>query len=270
MPLVLGHARAMKAIHGGKAQTDTLAARNIAVLRRGGMLPQASVYPAAMRAPRDWRRRRFPLTRHRAELLTHGPQTNWPYNLPEIGKPLADTANRDGVAERFPEPAGQTSVAGEIALMASDAQLRREVEWRSVQPAKPHPAPPLSRRHSIPGLGKIESVVLRYEIPDRTRFPQGQAFVAYGRRVTCAKEAAGTRDGPSGATIGQTSRTWAFSEAAVLLLRNHPAAQTSLARLEPTHGQGNALTSLAPKVARAVYALRKRDPAFARPQGRNS
>jgi hypothetical protein len=33
----------MKAIHGGKAQQDTIDAQTIAVLLRGGMLPQASV-----------------------------------------------------------------------------------------------------------------------------------------------------------------------------------------------------------------------------------
>lgn len=33
----------MKAIHGGKAKNDTSDAHTLAVLLRGGMLPQASV-----------------------------------------------------------------------------------------------------------------------------------------------------------------------------------------------------------------------------------
>src|SRR5262245_4837208 len=53
LPFVLGHALYMKAIHGGKANNDTLDSQKIAVLLRGGMLPQASVSPAEMRAPRD-------------------------------------------------------------------------------------------------------------------------------------------------------------------------------------------------------------------------
>jgi hypothetical protein len=56
--------------------------------------------------------------------------------------------------------------------------------------------------------------------------------------------------------------TWAFSEAAVLCLRNHPAGQTSLVRFEKTHGQGKALTVLAHKLARAVYDMLKRPTAF--------
>ena len=43
VPFVLGHALSMKAIPGGKAKHDTIDSQKIAALRRGGMLPQASV-----------------------------------------------------------------------------------------------------------------------------------------------------------------------------------------------------------------------------------
>ncbi len=66
----------MKAIHGGKAKNDKIDAHKIAVLLRGGMVPQAYVYPAAMRATRDLLRRRMYLARKRAELLTHVQNTN--------------------------------------------------------------------------------------------------------------------------------------------------------------------------------------------------
>jgi transposase len=84
IPFVLGHALYMKAIHGGKAKNDKIDAQKIAVLLRGGMLPQAYVYPAEMRATRDLLRRRMHLMRKRAELLTHVQQTNCQHNLPEI------------------------------------------------------------------------------------------------------------------------------------------------------------------------------------------
>ena len=83
---VLGHALYMKAIHGGKAKNDKIDAQKIAVLLRGGMMPQAYVYPAEMRATRDLLRRRCHLARKRAELLAHIHNTNSQYNLPEIGK----------------------------------------------------------------------------------------------------------------------------------------------------------------------------------------
>src|SRR5215813_14067690 len=71
IPFVLGHALSMKAIHGGKATNDTLDSQKIAVLVHGGRLPQAYVYPAALRATRALLRRRMPLGRKRAVLLAH-------------------------------------------------------------------------------------------------------------------------------------------------------------------------------------------------------
>src|SRR2546430_2799976 len=128
LPCVLGHALYRKAIHGGKAQNDRIDARKGAVLLRGGMLPQAYVYPAAMRATRDLLQRRIHLTRKRAELLPHIQQTNWQYNLPEMGKKIASKANRNGVAERFPDPAVHKSVEGDLALIDFYDQLRRDLE----------------------------------------------------------------------------------------------------------------------------------------------
>lgn len=104
--------------------------------------------------------------------------------------------------------------------------------------------------------------MLLYEIHDIRRFPRVQAFVSYGRLVKCAKESAGKRYGTSGATIGNAYLTWAFSEAAVLCLRNNPAGQKYLARLATKHGKGKALTVLAHTLGRAVYDMLKRETAF--------
>jgi transposase len=114
----------------------------------------------------------------------------------------------------------------------------------------------------VPGIGKILSLVLRYEIHRLERFPRVQNCVSYARLVTCAKVSNGKRLGTSGAKIGNAHRTWAFSEAAVLFLRDHPAAQKYCARLEKKHDKGQAFTILAHKVARAVYYMLKRKVAF--------
>src|ERR671932_1975489 len=117
IPFVLGHALSMKAIHGGKAKNDKIDAQKIAVLLRGGMLPQAYVYPADMRATRDLLRRRTHLMRKRAELLAHVHNTTSQYNLPEIGKKIAYKANRNGVAERFDEAAVQKTIEVDLDLI---------------------------------------------------------------------------------------------------------------------------------------------------------
>jgi transposase len=261
IPFVLGHALYMKAIHGGKAKNDKIDAHKIAVLLRGGMIPRAYVYPAGMRATRDLLRRRMYLTRKRAELLTHVQQTNCQYNLPDIGKKIAYKANRVGVAERFPDPAVQKSIEVDLALIDYYDQLLRDLELAIVTTAKQHEANTLYLLQTVPGRGKILSLVLLYEIHDITRFPRVQDFVSYCRLVKCARESAGKRYGTSGTKIGNAYLKWAFSEAAVLFLRNNPAGQKSLARLERKHGKGKALTVLAHKLARAVYYMVKRGTA---------
>jgi transposase len=230
MPFVLGHALSMKAIHGGKAKNDTIDAQKIAVLLRGGMLPQAYVSPAEMRATRDLLRRRIPLGRKRAELLTHVQHTNRQYHVPEIGKKSAYKTNRPGVAERFADPAVQKSIEVDLALLDYDDQLLRDLELAIGKTAKQPDANTLYVLQTVPGIGKLLSLVLLYEMHDIARFPRVQDFVSYGRLVTCAKASAGKRYGTAGTKIGNASLTWAFSEAAVLFLRNHPAGQTSLAR----------------------------------------
>ncbi len=262
IPFVLGHALYMKAIHGGKAKNDKIDAQKIAMLLRGGMLPQAYVYPADMRATRDLLRRRMHLVRKRAELLTHVQQTNSQYNLPEIGKKIAYKANRDGVAERFPDPAVQKSIEVDLALIDYYDQLLRDLELAIVTAAKQHDANTLYLLQTVPGIGKILSLVLLYEMHDIARFPRVQDFVSYCRLVKCAKESAGKRYGTSGTKIGNAYLKWAFSEAAVLFLRNNPAGQKYLARLEKKHGKGKALTILAHKLARAVYYMLKRGVVF--------
>jgi transposase len=262
IPFVLGHALYMKAIHGGKAKNDKIDSQKIAALLRGGMLPQAYVYPAKMRATRDLLRRRIHLMRKRAELLAHVQNTNSQYNLPDIGKKIAYKANRDGVAERFADPAVHKSIEVDLGLITYYDQLLTDLELSIVKSAKQHDANTFYRLRSIPGVGKILALVLLYEIHDIHRFPRVQDFVSYCRLVKSAKESAGKRLGTSGKKIGNAYLKWAFSEAAVLFLRNNPAGQKRLARMEKKHGKGKALTILAHRLARAVYYMLKRETVF--------
>ena len=213
---VLGHALYMKAIHGGKAKNDKIDAHKIAALLRGGMMPQAYVYPAEMRSTRDLLRRRMHLMRQRAGLLTHIQLTNQQYNLPDIGKKIAYRSNRDGVAERFGDPSVQLNVTFDLKRIDFYDELLNEIELAILRHAKQHDANTLYLLRTVPGIGEILSLVLLDEIHDIQRFPRVQEFVSYCRLVTCAQEAAGQRSGTAGTKIGNASLTWAFSEAAVL------------------------------------------------------
>ena len=155
IPFVLGHALYMKAIHQGKSKNDRLDAAKIAGLLRGGLLPQAYVYPKAMRATRDLLRRRSFLVRRRADLLAHLVNTNSQYNLPPLNKKLVYPANRGelNLAERFTEPSAKKLVECDLALVdALDLQIH-ELERHLVPTAKIHDPQAYARLQSIPELG---------------------------------------------------------------------------------------------------------------------
>lgn len=259
---VLGHALYMKAIHGGKAKNDKIDSQKIAVLLRGGMFPQAYVYPSAMRSTRDLLRRRMYLMRQRADLLAHVQNTNSQYNLPEIGKRLTRKLHRVGVAERFADASAQKSVAVDLSMIEYLDKVLNDLELTITRLAKEHDHNVFYLLRSVPGIGKILALVILYEIHDIRRFPSVQDFVSYSRLVKCAKESAGKHYGFSGAKIGNAFLKWAFSEAAVLFLRGNPPAQTYLSRLTRKHGKGKALSILAHRLGRAVYHMLRREETF--------
>ena len=262
IPFVLGHALYLKAIHGGKAKNDKIDAHKIAVLLRGGMLPMAYVYPPEMRSTRDLLRRRMHLMHKRSELLVHIQNTNSQYCLPEFGKKIAYKKNRQGVAEHFPDPSVRKSMEMDLALIDHYDKLLTEVELTITQTAKVHDVHAFHRLRSVPGIGKILSLVILYEIHDIGRFPTVGDFLSYARLVKGSKESCGKRLGPSGAKIGNVHLKWAFSEASVLFLRNNPQAKRYLDKLTSKHGKAKALSVLAQRLGRAVYYRLEREKAF--------
>ena len=263
LSFVLGQALSRKAMHGGKAQNDQIDSQKIAALLRGGLLPPASVSPADMRAPRDRCRRRPHLLRQRAALLAHVQHTHSHYNLPEMGKKIADKANRQGVAERFDDAAVHKTIAVDLALSTDDDERLRDLALSILTTAQQHDAHTLYRLPTVPGIGKSRRLVLPYDIQDLERFPPVQDFASYGRLVKCAQASAGKRVGTSGKQIGNAPLPWAFSEAAVVFVRHNPQGQKALARWEKKPDTGQALTILAHKLARAVSEMLKRKTAFA-------
>jgi hypothetical protein len=155
LPCVLGQALSRKAIHGGKAKNDKIASEKIAMLLPGGRLPKAYVSPARRRATRDRLRRRTHLMRKRAALLAHGPNTNSQYNLPELGPQIADKAHRDGVAERFADPAVQKTIEVDLSLITYYDALLKDLALYSLKTAQPHDPPPATCCTPCPALARL-------------------------------------------------------------------------------------------------------------------
>jgi transposase len=260
---VLGHALYMRAIHGGKAKNDRIDAHKIAALLRGGMIPQAYVYPPEMRATRDLLRRRNHLMRKRSELITHIQNTVSQYNLPPFEtRRIQKPSERTEVLAHFPDPQVRNSVALDLALIEQYDALLPKLERHIRACAKQHDRKSFVLLRSIHGADLILPLVILYEVQDIGRFPRAQEFLSYCRLVKPARESAGKIQGHAGGKIGNAHLKWAFSELATTFLRANPPAQQLHERLKKQHGKGKALSVLAAKLARAVYFMLSRRQVF--------
>jgi transposase len=263
IPFVLGHALYMKAIHGGKTKTDKIDAGKIAALLKGGLFPQAYVYPKALRETRDLLRRRTFLVQQRSQFLTHVINTNSQYNLPPFSAKLSYKANRDieEIVQRFPHESVQMSMRADLTMIdALDAQVK-QLESYLTRTAKFDDPVAYHLLRTVPGIGPVLALILLYEVHKISRFPEAGNFLSYSRLVRCQHESAGKIKGSGCKKIGNAHLRWAFGEAACLMLRCHEPAKRWMQRKEKKCGKPKALGILAAEIARAVYHLwRKQQP----------
>jgi transposase len=263
VPFVLGHALYMKAIHGGKAKNDRIDAGKIAGLLRGGMFPLAYVYPRAKRETRDLLRRRCFFVQQRSQLTAHIVNTNSQCNLPPLTKKLCYAGNRsDDLAQRFQHPSTQQSILADLRLIDAYDEQADALERTVLKTAKIDNPVTLQLLRTIPGIGKILSLVMLYEIDQVSRFPEVGNFLSYSRLVRCEHESAGKKKGSGGKKIGNAHLKWAFSEAACLMLRAMPEAKKWLQRQERKRGKKKALAVLEAKIGRTVYHLMRKQQPF--------
>ncbi len=156
----------------------------------------------------------------------------------------------------------QKSIELDLTLIGFYDKQLSKVEWFIQQHANDCDQHSLILLRTVPGIGKILSLVILYEIHTIERFPTVQNFASYCRLIKCKKESDGKSYGTSGKKIGNAYLKWAFGEAAVLFLRKNPEAQAWLERMANKHNKARALTILAHKLGRAVYFMLQRKTVF--------
>jgi len=259
---VLGHALYMKAIHGGKTKSDKIDARKIAGLLRAGMFPLAYAYPKENRAVRDLLRRRMGMVNARAQLLSHIKILAHQGNNSFGSIKMRYKANREIAKNHFKDPFENLNCEADLFLIESYDKAINKVEneiRKSVRLSRPKE---LSIVGSIPGIGKVLSLVIVLEIDNINRFETVQKFASYSRLVRCTGTSAGKQVAISGHKIGNAYLKWAFSEAACLLIRTSEKAKKFKSRMEKKHGKGKAMTLLSHRIGRSVYFMLKKQRVF--------
>jgi len=250
---VLGHAWAMKAVHGSKTKCDRHDAQAIARLLRGGNFPLAYAYPKERRGLRDLLRARLRLVRQRAELYGHVHTARRQANLLPVSSDVKYKSKRAGLTTDITDPFVRRRVETHLALLEPlDVTIRRleaEIEdaAREIFPTE------LAVLQSTPGVGPVLSLTILLEIDTIDRFETRQQFCSYARLCGAVQESAGQRTGAGNRKAGNAWLKWAFSEAAVLSAQKDERIGRLLERLASKLGKAKALSALAHKLGRAFY-----------------
>src|SRR5438270_7214153 len=212
---VLGHAWAMKAVHGCKTKCDRKDAEAIARLLKGGNFPPAYAYPKERRGLRDLLRSRLRLVRQRAELYGHVHTARRQANLPPVSSDVKYKGKRAACAADSADPFVRRRAETHLALLEPlDAAIRR-LEADIEDAAKEHYPTELAVLQSTPGVGAVLSLTILLEIDTVDRFDRRQQFCSYARLCGAVQESAGQRTGAGNRKAGNAWLKWAFSEAAV-------------------------------------------------------
>src|SRR5262245_7854105 len=111
----LGHAWAMRAVHGQKTKCDRHDAAAIARLLKGGNFPLAYAYPCERRGLRDLLRARLRLVRQRAELYGHVHAARRQANLPPVSHDVRYKSKRAAITTDNADPFVRRRVETDLA-----------------------------------------------------------------------------------------------------------------------------------------------------------
>jgi transposase len=258
----LGHAWAMKAVHGSKTKCDRHDAQAIARLLKGGNFPLAYAYPKEKRGLRDLLRGRLRLVRQRAQLYGHVHTARRQANLPPVSNDVKYKSKRAALTADIADPFVRRRVETDLALLEPLDTTIRRLEAEIEEAAKDYYPTELAVLQSTPGVGPVLSLTILLEIDTVARFDTRQQFCSYARLCGAVQESAGQRVGTGNKKAGNAWLKWAFSEAAVLSAQKDERIGGLLERLASRLGKPKALSALAHKLGRAFYHVLHTKQAF--------
>jgi transposase len=252
---VLGHAWAMKAVHGQKTKCDRHDALALARLLKGGNFPPAYAYPRERRGLRDLLRARLRLVRQRADLYRHVHTARRQANLPPVSNNVKYKSKRRAITADVPDPFVRRRIETDLILLEPLDTAIRQLEAEIEDAAREHFPTELAVLQSTPGVGPVLSLTILLEIDTIDRFDSRQQFCSYARLCGARQESAGQRVGIGNRKAGNAWLKWAFSEAAVFSAQKDERLGGLLQRLASKRGKPKALSALAHKLGRAFYHM---------------
>jgi transposase len=260
VPVVLAHAKYLKAISYAKVKTDAVDATTLAQLLRMGYVPEAYQLPPEYRSMRDLLRQRMIMEYKRTNIANRIASILAQFNI-MIGDSAPHQVGFANFLAECPIP-----IEYRMTLLMYHRQCLLVTEHRQQLEkyfkAKLRPTKTIQLLMSIPGIGEVTAAIIAMETGDICRFADAKHYCSYCRLVPGAKNSGGKRAHRSGSKDGNQYLKFAFVEAALKAIHYYPEIKRFAARIEKRAHRAIARTVVAKELAKIVYCVLTREQEF--------
>jgi transposase len=244
IPLVLAHAKYVKAIAYAKVKTDKVDSHTLAQLLRMDYIPAAYKISNDKRTLRDALRARLKIVQRHTS-VTNSMQL------------LLAKYNFDSPTELSGIPKFQYEQLSEVEALLNEQMLDLE---KQLYPSL-IPDDDIQRLLWIPGIGKMNAFTILLEIDNINRFPDVKNFFSYCRLVPSARNSGGKSKQRS-SKDGNKYLKVAFSDAAIHAVHYYPVIRNYNNSLTRKKNKQIAKTIIAKEIASIVYFILKNKTDF--------
>ncbi len=244
IPLVLAHAKYVKAIAYAKVKTDKVDSHTLAQLLRMDYIPVAHKISNDKRLLREALRARLKIVQRHTS-VTNSMQL------------LLAKYNFDSPTELTGIPKFQYEQLTEVEALLNEQMLNLE---KQLYPFL-IPNDDIQRLLWIPGIGKMNAFTILLEVDDINRFEDVRHFFSYCRLVPSARNSGGKSKQRS-SKDGNKYLKVAFSDAAVHAVQYYPVIRKYHSSLLRKKNKQIAKTIIAKEIAEIVYHVLKNKSDF--------
>ncbi len=247
IPLVLAHAKYVKAIAYAKVKTDKVDSHTLAQLLRMDYIPVAHKISNEKRTLRDALRARLKIVQRHTS-ITNSMQL------------LLAKYNYDSPTELTGIPEFQYQQLSDVEELLNEQMLDLE---KQLYPFL-IPNDDIQRLLWIPGIGKMNAFTILLEVDDINRFPDVKNFFSYCRLVPSARNSGGKSKQRS-SKDGNKYLKVALSDAAIHAVQYYPVIKkyyNALLRKKNKSRQSGTKTIVAKEIAEIVYHVLKNKSNF--------
>ena len=244
IPMILAHAKYVKAIAYAKVKTDKVDSHTLAQLLRMDYIPAAHKISNDKRLLRDDLRARLKIVQRHTS-VTNSMQL------------LLAKYNFDSPTQLSGIPNFQYEQLSEVEVLLSEQMLDLEKQLY------PYliPNDDIQRLLWIPGIGKMNAFTILLEVDDINRFPDVKNFFSYCRLTPSARNSGGKSKQRS-SKDGNKYLKVAFSDAAIHAVQYYPVIRKYHSSLLRKKNKQIAKTIIAKEIAEIVYYVLKNKSNF--------